>query len=167
LNYSDEIGETSLENPLPWDTIPSAQYDKLNLVDPYLADLRRDSDARLATNRDFAYIEQDIEQFKKLQADKTMSLNERDQIKERQANEARQKARDKERDARKVSDEKIYDITVENAEQPGLPVCETNVVDYAKISEGQLDEAARLRETEQMMQDYISLLSGTRTLIAN
>jgi carboxyl-terminal processing protease len=121
LNYSDEIGETALENPLPWDTIPSVKYDKLNLVQPYLATLRQNSDARLATNQDFAYINQDIEQFKKLQADKTMSLNERDQIKERQTNQARQKTRDKELAARKTSDMKIYEITVENSGQPGLP----------------------------------------------
>jgi carboxyl-terminal processing protease len=171
LNYSDDIGETSLENPLPWDTIPTdnipnSKYDKLNLIDPYIAALRQDSDARLATNQDFIYINQDIEQFKKLQADKTASLNEREQIKERQTNEARQKARDKERQARKMPGEKIYGITVENAGQPDLPACETNVVDYAKIGEGQLDEASRLKETEHIIQDYISLLSASRNLIA-
>jgi carboxyl-terminal processing protease len=124
-NYSDEVGETSLENPLSWDTIPSATYDKLNLVEPYLATLRQNSDARIATNQDFIYINQDIELFKKLQADKTMSLNEREEIKENQANQARQKARNKEIEARKASDEKIYDITVENADQPGLPAPES------------------------------------------
>lgn len=128
LNYSDDIGETSLENPLPWDTIPSETYnklnltyDKLNLVQPYLAQLRAESAARIATNQDFIYIQQDIEQFKKLQADKTESLNEREQIKERLANLDRQKARDKERDARQTPDITIYKITVENADQPGLP----------------------------------------------
>jgi carboxyl-terminal processing protease len=171
LNYSEDIGETSLENPLPWDTIPTdnipnAEYNKLNLVDPYIAALRQDSDARLATNQDFIYINQDIGQFKKLQADKTVSLNEREEIKERQANEARQKARSKEREARKMPAEKIYDITVENAGQPDLPACETNVVDYAKTGEGQLDEASRLKETERIIQDYISLLSASRNLIA-
>ena len=60
--------------------------------------MRQNSDARIATNQDFIYIQQDIEQFKKLQADKTVSLNEREQIKERQTNQARQKARDKERE---------------------------------------------------------------------
>jgi carboxyl-terminal processing protease len=121
LNYSDDIGETSLENPLPWDTIPSVSYDKLNLVEPYLAKLRGESDARIATNQDFSYIQQDIEQFKKLQADKTESLNEREQIKDRLANQARQKMRDQERESRKSSGMKIYEITVENADKPGLP----------------------------------------------
>ncbi len=166
LNYSDEIGETALENPLPWDTVSSANYDKLNLVDPYVAALRQNSDARIATNQDFIYIQQDIDQFKKLQADKTVSINEREQIKERQDALARQNERAKEREARKSSAEKIYDITVENAGQPGLPACESNTIDYDKIGEGQLDDAARLAETESILEDYISDLSVNRTMIA-
>jgi carboxyl-terminal processing protease len=167
LNYSTEIGETSLENPLPWDTIPSADYDKLNLIEPYIATLRQESNERIATNQDFIYIRQDIEEFKKLQADKTAVLNEREELKQREENEARQKARDKELAARKVPDEKIYDITVENASQPGLPSSETNVVNYAEMGQGQLDEAARLDETEKILEDYISLLSSNQNLIAN
>ncbi|MGH7991586.1 MAG: carboxy terminal-processing peptidase, partial [Limisphaerales bacterium] len=120
LNYSTDIGEAALENPLPWDTIPSVSYDKLNLVQPYVAALREDSDARIATNQDFIYIRQDIDQFKKLQAEKIVALNEHEELKQREENDARQKARENERDARKVSNEEIYDITVENASQPGL-----------------------------------------------
>lgn len=120
LNYWPDIGETSQENPLPWDTIPSAKYDKLNLVEPYLGDLRQRSDTRVLTNQDFVYIQQDIQQFKKMQADKTASLNEKDQIKERQTNQARQKARDKERESRTTSGMKTYEITVKNSELPGL-----------------------------------------------
>jgi carboxyl-terminal processing protease len=180
LNYSDEIGETSLENALPWDTIPSANYDKLNLVEPYLAALRQNSDARIATNQDFIYINQDIEQFKKLQADKTVSLNEREQIKEREANQARQKARDQERAARKASGIKIYEITVENADKPGFPLAlgDTNGVtsansliaaptvhmDHSPVEHSSVDPA--LGETENILEDYISVLSANRTLIA-
>ena len=80
LNYSTQFGESSLENPLPWDTIPSVNYSKLNLVQPYLDELRRRSSARIATNQDFIYTRQDIDQFQKLQADKTASLNERERL---------------------------------------------------------------------------------------
>ena len=121
LNYSTEIGETALENPLPWDTIPSVNYNKLNLVQPYLARLRARSDARVATNQDFIYIRQDIEQFQKLQADKTASLNEREPIKEREANQARQKARDKEREARKAPDVNNLRPDRRERREPGLP----------------------------------------------
>jgi carboxyl-terminal processing protease len=195
LNYSTDIGETSLENPLPWDTIPSATYDKLNLVEPYLATLRQRSNARLATNQDFTYIHQDIEQFEKLQADKSATLNEHDAVRERQTNLARQKMRDAERAARKVPNEKIYDITVENADQSGLPAPEsltttnytatTNGVTFSvdsdftnyfgtnaiakklKTEVKTLSSDPTLNETENILEDYISLMKKNDVLIAN
>ena len=183
LNYSDEIGETSLENPLPWDTIPGAKYDKLNLVEPYLMALRGYSDDRIATNQDFIYINQDIEQFKKLQADKSVSLNEREQIKERQTNQARQKARDAERDARKALNMKVYEITVENSDKPGLPepVSLTAIATSAKTNQIAPSSSTNaiatitkqappldptLIETANILEDYISLLSASHALIA-
>jgi carboxyl-terminal processing protease len=184
-NYDDDIGETSLENPLPWDTIHSADYSKLNLVDPYVTALRQNSDARIATNQDFIYIQQDIEQFKKSQADKSVSLNERAQIKERETNQARQKARDQEREARKASGMNIYELTVKNSELPGLPeplgltnsdnslemnqkpssiaVKVATTTTKAK-SQPQLDPT--LGETANILEDYISALFANRTLIA-
>ncbi len=121
LSYRDDLGETSLENPLPFDTIPSATYDKLNLVEPYLDVLRKNSEARIATNQDFTYITQDIAELKKLQADKTATLNEREALKEHEANRARDKAREAEINSRKTPDVKIYEITVADADKPGLP----------------------------------------------
>ena len=187
LNYAEDIGETSLENPLPWDTIPGAKYKKLNLVQPYLDGLRKNSDARIATNQDFVYIQQDIEQFKKLQADRTVSLNEREQIKEQETNQARQKARDQERESRAPSGLKIYEITVENADQPGLPPAlgATNAVklvgsapavnaatttpdvgpslNQTKNAPPSLDP--RLNETANILQDYISAMPASHPLV--
>ena len=189
-NYDDEIGETSLENPLPWDTIPgdtysklNLTYNKLNLVEPYLAALRQNSNARIATNQDFNYIRQDIEHFKKSQADKTVSLNERGQIKEREDNQARQKARDREREARKATGMKIYEITVENADQPGLPAAlgETNAVAAAGSSIkadalGNMTMAVKqnpppsldpmLNETANILEDYITALNTSHIVLA-
>jgi carboxyl-terminal processing protease len=187
LNYSTQFGESSLENPLPWDTIPSVNYSKLNLVQPYLAELRRRSSDRVATNQDFVYTRQDIDEFQKLQADKTASLNEHDRLKERQEADARQKARERERAARKAPDVKIYELTVEKADDPGLPppVGETNTLTANKLPAGPLPTLARsanvvavppptpsaidpmLDETKRILEDYISLLSSNQMLIAN
>lgn len=121
LNYYKDIGEGALENPLAWDTIPSARFDKLNLVEPCLPELLRSSNEHVATNQDFAYIREDIDLFKKQQADKTMSLNERERLKEKAADDARKKARDQERLARKDADQKIYELTLKQVDLPGLP----------------------------------------------
>ncbi len=120
LNYSSFVGETALENPLPWDTIKPAKYDKFNLVEPYLTTLHERSDARLATNREFAYIRQDIDDWVKMQAEKTATINEREAIKERERHTTLNLEREKERATRPPSAVKIYDVTVENADAPGL-----------------------------------------------
>ncbi|MBC8094410.1 MAG: carboxy terminal-processing peptidase [Akkermansiaceae bacterium] len=121
LNYSKDIGEAALENPLPWDVIQGAKLEKLNLVQPYLAELMKRSSDRIATNQDFVYVREDIEEYRKAQADKTISLNEKQRLKENTDAEARQKVRDKELRARKDPEEKVYEITLKNADLPGLP----------------------------------------------
>jgi carboxyl-terminal processing protease len=120
-DYMDMLGETSLDNALPWDTIDAAQYDKLNCVQPFLPELKARSALRVASDRDFAYVHEDIEQVKKLMGDKTISLNERQRLKEADQNEARQEAREQELKTRKWPDEKIYDITLAQADMDGLP----------------------------------------------
>ena len=134
-NESKDIGESALDNPLPWDTISSAKYDHFNLVEPYLAELRQRSAERVAADKEFAYVREDIELFKKRQADKTISLNEKQRLKEQEENEARQKARDKERLTRPEPQEKVYEITLKLADLPGLPppVARTNAA-LAKLS---------------------------------
>jgi carboxyl-terminal processing protease len=134
-NESKDIGESALENPLPPDTLPSSSYDRFNLVDPYLPELRKRSTERVAADKEFAYLREDIELFKKHQADKTISLNEKQRLKEQEDIEARQKARDKERQSRPEPSEKVYELTLKQAALPGLPppVTRTNVA-QAKLS---------------------------------
>jgi carboxyl-terminal processing protease len=126
-NYSTMVGEGALDNALPWDTLPpetiraSVHYDKLNLVDPFLAELQRRSLDRVATNQEYVYIRQDIEQFKKSQSEKTASLNEHEVIADREREVLRSRARDKERDGRPIPDVNVYELTLENSAQPELP----------------------------------------------
>jgi carboxyl-terminal processing protease len=135
FNESKDIGETALENPLSWDTIRSAKYERVNMVEPYVSELRKRSSERIANDKDFAYIREDIEFFKKQQADKTVSLNEKARLKEKEEVDARIKARDKERLARQDTAEKTYEITLKLAQQPGLPppLAKTNSI-VAKAS---------------------------------
>ena len=121
LNHSSTIGEEALENALAWDTIQPARYDKLNLVEPFLAELQSRSQTRVATNQEFAYIKQDIELFKKNQADKTASLNEREVIADRERDTLKNRDREKERDVRPLPAVKIYEITVKNSDDAELP----------------------------------------------
>jgi len=121
FNDYKEIGEAALDNPLTNDVIKSAAYDRLNLVEPFLKDLRQHSVQRVAVEREYDYVREDIQQYKKLQADKTVSLNQTQRIKEKEQLEARQKSRENERKARKETPEKIYEISLKQAALPGLP----------------------------------------------
>jgi carboxyl-terminal processing protease len=134
-NESKDIGESALENPLPGSPIASAKYDHFNLVDPYLPELRKRSVERIAADQEFAFVREDIEQFKKHQADKTISLNEKQRLKEQEEAEARQKLRDKERLEHPEPAEKVYELTLKLAVSPGLPppVTKTNAA-MAKLS---------------------------------
>jgi carboxyl-terminal processing protease len=190
LNHSEDIGESALENPLPWDVIRGAQYDKLDLVQPYVAELMKRSNDRISTNQDFVYIREDIEEYRKAQADKTVSLNEKQRLKEKEEADARQKARDKELRARKDAEEKVYEITLKQVHLPGLPppVAKTNQVATAQSEDldtapdgdtsngANPDEAklltfdwnaAYLQEAERILVDYLQLLPKNSPLIAN
>lgn len=191
LNYVKEIGEGAIENALQWDTVPSARYEKLNQVEPYLTDLLRRSNERISTNQDFAYIREDIEQFRKLQADKTVSLNEQERLKEIEANEAREKARNQERLARQVPEPTIYELTLKQVALPGLPrpVAKTNslnakldsdagavsstVANHDPSGSGELEAEtapvtdAALEETSQILRDYVGLLEQKGVAVVN
>jgi carboxyl-terminal processing protease len=120
-NNEAEIGEASLENPLQWDTIPSAKYEKLDRIAPILDELRKRSEKRVMMNKDFDYLREEIERYKKLVAEKTVSLSEEQRLKEKKEAETRSKARKKELTSRGEPPGKIYDLTLKLAEQPGLP----------------------------------------------
>jgi len=182
LSYSTDIGENSLPNALPWDTITNADYDPLNLVAPCLPELRKLSAARVATNQDFIYIRQDIDEFKKLQADRTGSLNEPEELKRVEQNALRQNAREAERAKRSAPGEKIYEITVENAGQPGLPpmrwptntvAAPTNITVKSALTPGPTVGTNApptdpwLDETEHILEDYVSLLATNHAAVTH
>ncbi len=173
-NYSKDVGESSLENPLPWDTIPSAKFDKLDLVQPYLSALLNKSNERIATNQDFGYKREDIELFRKQQEDKSVSLNEKTRLKEIHEKEVRDKGRDRERRGRKPSMEKVYELTLKLADLPGLPapLQVTNALasvhagpEAPATAQGEDGEETpppavdiTLREAQNILVDYLSAL---------
>ena len=137
VNNTLEVGESSLDNPLPWDTIlPAPDFEKLkmNRVEPYLAELKRRSDTRVAVDRDFAFLRDEIERYKKAVAEKSVSMNEAKRWKEKNEADARSKARKKDLASRPEPPGKIYEITLKNVSESGLPapVAKTNQVKKAE-----------------------------------
>ncbi|MBC8002158.1 MAG: carboxy terminal-processing peptidase [Opitutaceae bacterium] len=141
LNYA-EVGEESLENAIPHDEIGAAKFDKSDIVTPFLADLRTMSLKRTDSEKDFAYVREDIEQFRKQLADKTMSLNEARRRQEKSEAEARVEARKKERKSRKTADDKVFEVTLKNADEPGLQLPQKKDDDLAANSRTNEEDAA-------------------------
>ncbi len=156
VNNHLEVGEASLTNALPWDTIASAAYEKVNRISPVLSELSRRSTERLAKDRDFDYVREDVERFKKRQAEKTVSLNEAKRRAEMAEDKARAEARKKELVDRKEKQPTTYEITLKLADQDGLPAPMTNKVvvavnrNDAKVLEAEKKEA---KDSEDGLED--------------
>lgn len=126
INNHMEVGEDALPNALPWDTVPSAKYEPVNIIPPLLPELRKRSEARIQKDEDFAFIRQEIERFKKAKDEKSVSMNEEQRWKEKKENEERDKARKAELRARSLPKYTTYELTLKNASEAGLPEPATN-----------------------------------------
>lgn len=164
-NYSKIVGESALDNALPWDTIKPVAHEDYKLTLPFIPSLRANSDARLATNTDYKYVREDIDQFQKLQLEQAATLNEREAIKERERVVLQNKSREKERAARPQLAGKFYDLSLTDAEKVGLPkplTSDTNSVTAngkpapLKPKPG---EDPMLEEAQHILNDYIALLA--------
>ncbi len=121
LNNHMEVGEAAMTNALVWDTVPSAKYVPVNLIPPVLPELRKRSEARVAVDKDFDYVRDEVERYKKVKEEKTVSMNEAERLREKAENEARVEARKKELRARPLPTYTTYDLTLKNILLPGLP----------------------------------------------
>jgi carboxyl-terminal processing protease len=176
-----ELGETTLPYYLPYDTVPAAPFDYLNLTAAYLPALKADSNARVAASPDFNYVRQDIAYYKKRVQDTTVSLNEAVRLKEQATLKELNEERKKDLEARKSTRDKELELTldmVENNEAAAPPVDKKPKVDASDDSDDddadlnatmnnptddpQLDEAVRI------MCDYTQLLhdSGSKLVQA-
>jgi carboxyl-terminal processing protease len=140
-NESKDVGESSLDTALEADRIHSAKYDPVHLVENCLPELRKRSAARVAADQEFVYVREDMKLLKKVQEDKTMSLNEKVRLQEKAENDARDKARKqerKERLAKHPSQEVVYELPLKLAVLPGLPppMSKTNQLAEAASTSG-------------------------------
>lgn len=168
-----EVGEGSLEYPMPWDEVPTADFEKLNRVKPYLSALQTNSAQRVASDKEFGFIREDIEHYKKSQADKSVSLNETERLTEKKENEAKLEERKKDRLARAKSNEKVYEITLKNVNSPELlpPTVKTNslattlhpdpleLTDEPPTPGDAKAPDPTLEETKRILADYVVALS--------
>jgi carboxyl-terminal processing protease len=174
LSDFSDVSEAALKDPLPWDVVPSASYESVNQVAPYVTALRDGSVRRITAEKAFTYLADDIKRLKKSLATKSASLNEA----ERKQELAQSKARGTEREgldrALRATRPTTYEITLKNASSPGLPspLAFTNNGDAAggplastaateigsRVEGGSPGEDITLDEAVQILADYVDLL---------
>ncbi|HPG95527.1 MAG TPA: carboxy terminal-processing peptidase, partial [Dokdonella sp.] len=91
---SDEFGESSYENALPWTSIGKADYRPVADLKPVIPMLIARHEARAEKDAEWKNFSDDINTAKRIRAEKTISLNEKVRTTERDEEEAKRKARE-------------------------------------------------------------------------
>ena len=87
-NFDPEtIGESALDDPLPWDTIRATLYRKMPFKDRLIPDLRSLHEARIKTNPEFVYTQEVIAYQRQQSTAVTHSLNEQTRLEEKDKTE--------------------------------------------------------------------------------
>ena len=84
----DRIGESSLDDALPWDVIPAAIFDPFDpMLDPMLNELKSAHMARTATDPDFDYLRNLAQRSEENRQRTHISLSEKVRLEEKQADD--------------------------------------------------------------------------------
>ena len=90
----ETFGESSFDNALPWVSIKPAPFVPLGDMKELVAPLQKRHEARIAKDKDFKFLQEDIALVRKLRKENAISLSEAVRRKERDAQEARSKLRE-------------------------------------------------------------------------
>jgi carboxyl-terminal processing protease len=93
ISDTESFGESSYDNALPWTQITAANYTQAGDITRMLPQLQSRHVVRIAKDKEFQYLLEDIADFKLQRQKRVISLNEAERRKERDAQEARLKLR--------------------------------------------------------------------------
>ncbi len=138
---------------------------------PLVPTLIASHDLRISKDKDFQYLIEDIAELKTLRNKNLISLNEIKRRKEREVQELRLAARDKNSDAdksAKTSDKKVAIAKNSALQDDGLQSSERNInsdLEMEKLRKNTKD--ILLNEAANILSDEVGLLKGTTKLAAN
>ncbi|HEY9197493.1 MAG TPA: carboxy terminal-processing peptidase, partial [Mucilaginibacter sp.] len=131
----DKYGEDTEPSAMPFDVIEKSDFTKAGDFTSVLPQLKKMHDQRMATSDSYKYLLEDIAEFKKHDAEKSVSLNETELKKERDADE-----------------QKAFERTNLRRVAMGLPALKKG---DKKTRQDDLDFVKR--EAGQIMTDFISM----------
>ena len=140
-----EIGESSLPEAMPWDSIRPAISAERDPFAPFLAELRARHEARAAKNPDFVFTQERFKLAQQLMDEKTVSLNEAKRRAEQTKVEGEQLALENTRRKAK-GEEPLKELKQEDEDAVPSPEDKTKP-----------EDDAYLQETGQILLDYLGL----------
>jgi len=158
-----EFGESTYDNALPWTRIAAVPHIQYGNFAPLLPRLEALHAARVATDREFQWWTEDVNQFRAENAKKYVSLNEAERRAERETQEAQRKQRQVERRTLGLA----LDPLAEDSADDGLGANERDILKDAareKLAEQRPDPL--LRESAAILSDAIEVLGRDLTLSA-
>jgi carboxyl-terminal processing protease len=174
----NDVSESALKDPLPWDAVAKAPFTGLNRVALYVATLREKSGKRIEKDEMFTYLRDDVHRVAQSLSTKSVTLNEADRRKELADEKARQAEHERKLTALLAKQPTVYEITVDKASMTGLPPPSKIVAapssssgapgsdDSASTAKGRssngrkLDEDVTLDEVTRILADYVRLSTG-------
>ncbi|WP_147654030.1 carboxy terminal-processing peptidase [Vulcaniibacterium gelatinicum] len=160
---ASEFGESTYENALPWTRIAAVPHMRYGNFAPLVPRLEALHEARVAKDKEFQWWAEDVAQYREERERKWVTLNEAARRAERDAFEAKRKARQEARKALGLALDPLADAEADD----GLQAGERNVAEDAareKLAEQRPDPL--LRETAAILADAVNLLEADRKLTA-
>ena len=144
----DNIGESTLDDALTWDTIKPAVYRQTNNVQPYLARLRANHERRVAQDPDFAYLRSLSNWRREKRAETHISLNQTTRVIEKEADDVWRLGLENALLIAKGDDPvtSLKDLKARQVQQ-----------ESEKVSDSDEDPDPLIMETGHILMDYINL----------
>ncbi|MCD8521213.1 MAG: carboxy terminal-processing peptidase [Saccharospirillaceae bacterium] len=151
----EKIGESALEEALPWDTIRAAEYSSNKGISATLPALRQRHQSRIEHNPDFRYLREQKALITELRQQTQVSLNEKVREQERKAN-----------------DDKRLKLENERRKAKGLPLLTSiddeeetdNAAEADKKDDNKPEEEdALLIEAGHILVDYMNIQTAAMT----
>ena len=152
----EDIGESSLDGALPWDTVRPVEYRTYNSIQTMLPELQNLHDERAKTSPDFIYLLGQIERTRALREKETFSLNELVVKQERE--DSRREEFDAENMRRALKGIPLEEWK-EDAEEDSTEFTdeETILVDNEEEEEEEEEGDPLILESARILADFISL----------
>ncbi len=159
MTDEEDFGESSYDNALPWSQIKTAVYTPVGDLTGILPRLIARHDLRVSGDKNFKYLQQDIDELNTRRQTNQISLNEEDRRRERAMQEARIKLRGKaqglDTDNPSIQDDGLQSSERNLATDLALEKARKNAKDVL------LDEAAHI------LGDEVDMLRNNPALAAN